>query len=123
MAMEAYDSVDEYVASFPEDVRDVLEEVRRRVKRAVPNAAERMSYKMPTVTSDGKPIVHFAGWKSHVSLYPGPEGDDELNRDLTPYVAGKGTLKFPLNRPMPYDLIERVAGRLYEERFGDAEAQ
>ena len=84
----------------------------------MPGAGEKISYQMPTVTVEGKPVVHFAGWKSHISLYPAPEGDDDLTRELTPYVAGKGTLKFPLNRPIPYELIERVASRLYEERFG-----
>ena len=116
-----YASVEEYVASFPEDVREVLEQVRRRVLRVVPDAGEKISYQMPTITSGGKPVVHFAGWKSHLSLYPAPEGDEDLAADLAPYSAGKGTLKFPLDRPIPYELIERVAraalrGALRSER-------
>ncbi len=115
-----YASVEEYVASFPADVQEVLEEVRRRVKQVVPDAGEKISYQIPTITADGKPVIHFAGWKAHVSVYPVPEGDEDLAADLAPYIAGKGTLKFPFARPIPYELIERVARRLYEERSGGA---
>lgn len=115
---ETYASVEEYVASFPDSVQEVLEQVRQRVLAVVPDAEEKISYQIPTITSQGKPVVHFAGWKSHLSLYPGPEGDDELAAAIAPYVAGKGTLKFPLDKPIPYDLIERVVQRLYVERFG-----
>ena len=114
--MAEYASVEDYVASFPEDVRDILEQLRQRLARAVPEAGEKISYQMPTITSGGKPIVHFAAWKSHVSLYPEPEGDEALRAELAPYSAGKGTLKFPLKQQIPYALIERVAARLYEER-------
>lgn len=114
-----YGSVEEYMASFPADVREVLEEVRRRLKQVVPDAGEKISYQIPTVTVGSKPVVYFAGWKAHLSVYPVPEGDEDLTRDLAPYLAGKGTLKFPLDRPIPYELIERVASRLYEERFGN----
>lgn len=118
--MAQYKSVDEYVASFPDDVREVLEQLRRRLVRAVPEAGEKISYQMPTITSDGKSIAHFAAWKSHVSLYPEPEGDEDLRAELASYSAGKGTLKFPLGQPIPYELIERVVARLYEERCGPA---
>jgi uncharacterized protein YdhG (YjbR/CyaY superfamily) len=113
---ETYGSVEEYIAAFPEDVQDVLDEIRHRVHTAVPDAQEKISYQIPTITFHGTPIIHFAGWKAHVSLYPVPEGDDDLAAALAPYLAGKGTCKFPLNRPIPYELIGRVARRLYEER-------
>lgn len=113
---ETYASVEDYIASFPPEVQEVLERVREHVRRVVPGAEEKISYQIPTVTAQGKSIVHFAGWKSHVSLYPVPEGEDELTAAVAPYLAGKGTLKFPLAQPIPYELIEQVAQRLYEER-------
>ena len=114
--MAEYASVEDYVASFPEDVRRFSNSSGSGSPGRCRSAGEKISYQMPTITAGGKPVVHFAGWKSHVSLYPEPEGDEDLHAELAPYVAGKGTLKFPLNQPIPYELIERVASRLYEER-------
>ncbi|NUR96103.1 MAG: hypothetical protein HOV67_12700 [Kribbellaceae bacterium] len=99
------ETVDEYIARFPPDVRAVLEEVRRTIHAAVPGAGEKISYQIPTITLDGTNLLHFSAWKSHIALYPIPPIDE----DLTPYRSGKGTLKFPLNKPIPYDLITRVA--------------
>ena len=99
------ETVDEYIARFPPDVRAVLEEVRRTIHAAVPGAGEKISYQIPTITFDGTNLLHFSAWKSHIALYPIPPIDE----DLTPYRSGKGTLKFPLNKPIPYDLITRVA--------------
>lgn len=115
---ETYESVEDYIASFPPEVQEVLERVRHRVRRVIPGAEEKISYQIPTITAQGKPIVHFAGWKAHISLYPVPEGDDDLAAAVAPYLSGKGTLKFPLQKPIPYELIERVAERLYDERLG-----
>ncbi|GAA3151815.1 uncharacterized protein YdhG (YjbR/CyaY superfamily) [Kribbella aluminosa] len=100
-----FETVDEYIASFPPEVRTVLEEVRRTIHSAVPDAGEKVSYQIPTITLDGTALLHFSGWKSHVALYPIPP----LDEDLTPYRSGKGTLKFPLSKPIPYDLIARIA--------------
>jgi uncharacterized protein YdhG (YjbR/CyaY superfamily) len=71
---------------------------------------------MPTVTMDGTSLLHFAGWKKHISLYPAPEGDAALEQDLAPYLSGKGTVKLPLDEPFPYDVVERVAARHVELR-------
>lgn len=107
-------SVDAYIDSFPGEVQEILREVRSRVLDAVPGGEERISYAVPTVTVDGHPVVHYAAWAKHLSLYPRPEpgADPELDRLLEPYVAGKGTLKFPLREPVPYDLVGRVAAAL-----------
>jgi uncharacterized protein YdhG (YjbR/CyaY superfamily) len=78
----------------------------------VPEGEDAISYNMPTLTLGGRRIVHYAGWKKHVSLYPAPEDDGALGRDLAPYSAGKGTLKFPLAEPMPHELIARIVQRL-----------
>jgi uncharacterized protein YdhG (YjbR/CyaY superfamily) len=101
-------TVDEYIASYPADVREVLEQVRRTIHAVVPEAGETISYQMPTITLDGTPLMHFSGWKSHVAVYPIPPLDDDLSAALEPYRSGKGTLKFPLNKPIPYHLITRL---------------
>ena len=109
-------TVDEYIDSFPDDVRIILEEIRRRIRAAVPEAAETISYQIPTFTLDGSAFVYFAGWKHHVAVYPIPSGDEAFERELAPYRAAKGTLKFPLKQPIPFDLIERVAALLAAQR-------
>jgi uncharacterized protein YdhG (YjbR/CyaY superfamily) len=114
--MAKFETVDEYVASFPTDVREKLQSVRAAIRAAVPGTEERISYGIPTFTLDGKYVVYFSGWKEHVSVYPIPDADPGLERELKPHMAGKGTLKFPLTKPMPLDLIARVAARLLEQR-------
>ena len=111
-----FDSVDAYIAQFPAEVQDVLQEVRRRCRAAVPASDEMISYGIPTVTLDGKYVVYFAGWAHHVSVYPVPSGDDAFQDEIAPFRAGKGTLKFPLGKPIPYGLIERTAGLIAAER-------
>jgi uncharacterized protein YdhG (YjbR/CyaY superfamily) len=109
-------TIDEYIGAFPADVQAILEEVRARLGHAVPTAVEAISYGIPVLKVDGRYLVYFAGWKHHISVYPLPDGDATLVEEMAPYVAGKGTLKFPLSEPIPYDLVERVAARLLEER-------
>jgi uncharacterized protein YdhG (YjbR/CyaY superfamily) len=114
---ERPETIDDYIGAFPPDVRTVLQEVRARLRSVVPTADEGISYGIPVFTLDGRYLVYFAGWKHHISVYPLPEGDATLDEAVAPYVAGKGTLKFPLAEPIPYDLIERVAALLLEERM------
>ncbi|GHJ48070.1 hypothetical protein Cs7R123_54120 [Catellatospora sp. TT07R-123] len=111
-----YATVDDYLAAQPDDVRDVLLRIRQTALSAIPGSAERISYNIPTVTLDGGNVLHYSGWKNHVSVYPVPNGDEALDRDVAAYRAGKGTLKFPLAGPVPYELIARVAAALAERR-------
>ncbi len=104
---EQVTTVDEYIASRPEDVQQILAEIRRRLHGAVPEAGETISYGMPAMTLHGGRLVHFAAWKHHISVYPVPAAE---------YRASKGTLRFPLRKSIPYDLIERVAALLAEQR-------
>jgi uncharacterized protein YdhG (YjbR/CyaY superfamily) len=101
-------SVDDYLAALAPRTRDVIDEIRRIVVDEFPSANEAISYDMPTFSLAGRRIVHVAGWNRHVSLYPVPKGDSQLLADLGPYLAGRGTLKFDLAKPIPYDLIRRV---------------
>lgn len=117
-----FGSVDEYLASFPADVRRVLEEIRETIRAAAPEATETIAYDMPTYKIEGRSLVHFAGWSSYVSVYPLPDpaADAGLEADLAAYRATRGTGRFPLDRPMPLELVARVVRALQAERFGDA---
>jgi uncharacterized protein YdhG (YjbR/CyaY superfamily) len=115
---EHHGTIDDYVASQPAEIQPILQEVRKRCHEAVPGAGEMISYGIPTITLYGHYVVYFAGWKHHLSVYPVPHGDEELRAEMAPYLTGKGTLKFPLGKSIPYDTIEKVAARLAAEREG-----
>lgn len=111
-----YVDVDDYLRSFPDDVRDVLEQVRATIRGVLPDADEVISYGIPTFKVDGRAVVHFAGWKHDISLYPQPVVDGALAAEVEPFVSGKGTVKFPLSRPVPYDLVARLVTLLAAQR-------
>jgi uncharacterized protein YdhG (YjbR/CyaY superfamily) len=112
--VEHFDTVDDYIAAQPGDVQPILQEIRRRALAAVPGAGDRISYGIPTITLDGHYVVYFAAWKHHISAYPVPDGGEDFERETAPFRVAKGTLKFPLGKPMPYELIEEVATLLAE---------
>jgi len=101
-------TIDEYISSFPLDVQRILEQVRRTARNAAPAAGEAISYAMPTLTLNGRDLVSFAAWKQHIGLYPLPAVDDAVAQELTPYRAAKSSVRFPLSKPIPYDLIARL---------------
>src|SRR5262245_4903198 len=116
MAKTDYKSVDEYIAAQPEAVWDTLKRVRDAIRKAVPEAEEVISYQMPAYKLRGGPLLYFAGWKRHYSLYP---ANDRLlvafKEDLAPYEIQKATIRFPLSEPVPVRLIERIAKFRAEE--------
>ena len=114
--MAKFATVDEYVASFPDDVRATLEAVRRTMREAAPGTEESISYGIPTLKLEGRYVAYFSGWKEHLSVYPIPSGDAALTAELAPYREGAGTLRFPYAQPIPLDLIARVTARLLEQR-------
>jgi uncharacterized protein YdhG (YjbR/CyaY superfamily) len=101
-------TIDDYIGSFPEDVQPILEKVRRTIRSAVPAPGETISYEIPTITLNGRNLVHFAAWKHHVGLYPIPQADEAFEQELAPYRTAKSTVRFPLREPIPYALIERL---------------
>ena len=109
---EKFATVEDYLRSLAPEVRVALDSVRTAIHEAAPGGDEVISYNIPTLKRDGRSIVHFAGWKAHVSLYPMPQGDAVLERALAPYSSGRGTLKFPLDEPMPLELVRRVVVEL-----------
>jgi uncharacterized protein YdhG (YjbR/CyaY superfamily) len=100
--------VDAYIGAFPDEVRAVLEAIRAMIREAEPEAEETISYRIPTFTLEGRYLLYFAAFERHVSVYPRPRGDAALDEAMAPYASGKGTLKFPLGKPVPLDLIRRV---------------
>ena len=105
-----YTSVKAYIASKPREARVALERVRKAIRTAVPDAEENLSYQMPAYTLNGVPVLYFAGWKAHYSLYPASDALVEaFKRELAPYERSKGTIRMPLSEPVPVSLIERIA--------------
>jgi uncharacterized protein YdhG (YjbR/CyaY superfamily) len=109
-------TVDDYVAALPDHVRPVMENLRRSIRAVVPDIGETISYKMPTFTLDGLPLLHLAAWKKHVGLYPLPPMDDDLGRAVAPYRAAKDTMQLTYAEPIPYDLVERVVSAMVRRR-------
>jgi uncharacterized protein YdhG (YjbR/CyaY superfamily) len=101
-------AVDKYINSFPKGVRTTLKGVRQTIRKAMPGAEEAISYQILAFKLNGRDVVYFAAWKHHISLYPIPKGDIAFRKVLSPYVAGKGTVKFPLDKPIPFGLITRI---------------
>ncbi|HET9914722.1 MAG TPA: DUF1801 domain-containing protein [Anaerolineales bacterium] len=103
-----FNSMDEYITAFPEDVQKILKELRATTKTAAPQAGEKISYGIPTFTLDGKYLIYFAGWKNHISIYPIPTGSAAFSKEISQYAGGKGTLKFPIDKPLPLKLIAKI---------------
>ncbi len=112
LAKQRFQTIDEYIESFPVEVRSILEQVRQAIHQTAPAAEESISYQIPTFKLDGKYLVYFSGWKNHISLYPQPVSTGSLDEELTPYKSGRGTLKFPLEKPLPLDLVRKVVAAL-----------
>jgi uncharacterized protein YdhG (YjbR/CyaY superfamily) len=101
-------SVDDYIARFPPDTQKMLVELRALIKSAAPGATETISYAIPTFDLNGRHLVFFAGYKKHVGLYPIPTGIEAFKQELAAYKQGKGSVQFPLDQPLPTDLIRRI---------------
>ncbi len=108
MAKTNFQSIDEYISACPVESQAYLKQIRKLIHTLVPDAKEKISYQMAAFERNGKNLIHFAGWKKHVSLYPVPAGSEAFERQIAKYVDGKGTVKFALDEPLPIKLIERV---------------
>jgi len=112
--MDKFDTVDDYIRSFPHKVRIILEQIRDIVKKAAPDVEERIAYGMPTYKMK-RNLVHFAAFRGHIGLYPTPSATKTFTNELEPYESGKGSIRFPLDKPIPYDLIKRIVEFRVEE--------
>ena len=117
-----FTSIDEYIATFPAEIQKILQEVRAVVKSAAPEAEEKISYQMPTFFLKGN-LVHFAAFKNHIGFYPAPTGIEAFAQDLSKYKGAKGSVQFPLNQPMPLDLIARIVKYRVTENLKKAETK
>ncbi len=107
-------TIDEYIASFPEGTRHILEKVRQAIHEAAPAAKEAISYQMPTFKLGGN-LVHFAAHREHIGFYPAPSAIKKFDKELKPYKCSKGAIRFPFDKPIPYGLINRIAAFRAEE--------
>jgi uncharacterized protein YdhG (YjbR/CyaY superfamily) len=103
-----FPNVDSYIASYPEDLRILLEQVRSTIRKTAPGAEELISYGMPGYKTNGRVLVYFAGFKSHIGFYATPTGHEAFKAELSKYKQGKGSVQFPINQPMPLDLIRQM---------------
>lgn len=102
------ETIDAYIADFPEPVQQLLQEVRATIRAAAPEAAETISYQIPTFTLNGKYLVHFAAFKNHIGFYPGPSGLLAFKDALSAYAGAKGSVQFPINQPLPLEVIAGI---------------
>jgi len=107
-------TVTEYIAGFPADVQAVLQRVRQTVREAAPDAEEVISYQIPTYKQNGA-LVHFAAWKNHIGFYPSPSGIKKFAKELAKYEQAKGSVRFPMEQPMPLALIKKIVAYRVKE--------
>ena len=103
-----FTSIDEYIKSFPEEVRVILEKIRQGIHKEAPDAIETIGYQMPAFKQKGRVLVYFAAWKYHIGFYPTPSGTVAFKKELSQYKSAKGSVKFPIDKPIPFDLIEKI---------------
>jgi uncharacterized protein YdhG (YjbR/CyaY superfamily) len=115
-------NIDEYIAGFPPDVQEILEKIRMAIRKAAPDAAETIKYQMPTFTLKGN-LVYFAAFKKHIGFYPRATGNAEFKQALSVYEGAKGSYKFPLDKPMPFDLIGKIVQFRVKENLARVEAK
>lgn len=112
-------TIDEYIAGFPPNVQAILQQIRATIHQTAPNAQEAIKYGIPTFKLKGN-LVHFGAYKGHIGFYPTPGGIEAFQDELAPYVVAKGTVRFPLDQPIPYDLIRRIVEARVQENLAKA---
>jgi len=102
-----FETIDEYIQTFPKETREILENIRQTIKNTAPGVEEAISYQIPTFKLNGN-LVHFAAFKNHIGFYPAPSGSAAFKKELSVYKAGKGSVQFPIDKPMPLALIKKI---------------
>ena len=116
-------SINEYVSSLPENAQKAMSEIIVMIKDVVPDAEEHISYNMPAFKVNGEYFVHFSAWKNHIGMYPIPAGNEAFQKQIEPYRSAKSSLNFPLDKPMPIKLIEKVIKFRIAENLQDAKVK
>lgn len=115
-------TIDEFIAAFPEDIRAILQKIRAIIREEAPEAQETINYGIPTFTLHGN-LVHFSAFKKHIGFYPAPSGIENFKDELAPYAGAKGSVQFPLDQPIPYELIRKIVAFRVEENLAKAEVK
>ncbi len=115
-------TIDEYIAGFPPEVQEILQQIRATIKAAAPGAEETINYAIPTIVLKGN-LVHFAAYEEHIGFYPTPTGMEAFKGELSSYRGAKGSVQFPLDEPIPYDLIRRIVEFRVRENLNRAAAR
>jgi uncharacterized protein YdhG (YjbR/CyaY superfamily) len=115
-----FNTIDDYIATFPKDIQEKLQEMRATIKETAPDAEEKISYQMPTFYLKGN-LVHFAAFKNHIGFYPVPTGIEKFKKELSAYKTSKGAVQFPLDNPLPVDLIRKIVKFRVAENMKKAE--
>jgi uncharacterized protein YdhG (YjbR/CyaY superfamily) len=105
---QKFETIEEYIESFPKNIQNILVKLRDTVRRAAPESEESISYDMPTFKLNKERLVYFSAWKNHIGFYSIPQGDEAFKKELSPYEGEKGSLRFPLEQPIPYDLVRKI---------------
>ena len=122
MDPQAPQTIDEYIASYPRDVQDILQKIRGIIRREAPGAEEAIRYRLPTFILHGN-LVHFGAFKEHIGFYPTPSGTEKFRKELSVYTGAKGSVRFPLDQPIPYDLIREIVQFRAKENLEKAAAR
>ncbi|SMF92074.1 Uncharacterized conserved protein YdhG, YjbR/CyaY-like superfamily, DUF1801 family [Paenibacillus uliginis N3/975] len=117
-----YESMDDYISQFPHEVQAILETLRKVIKESAPDAKEKISYQMPTFVLHGN-LVHFAAYKNHIGFYPAPSGINAFKHELSKYKGAKGSIQFPIDKPLPYELIRKIVQFRVAENIEKAEGK
>ncbi len=105
--MKSYKDIDEYISNYPSEVKKILQSIRQTIQKAAPEAKEKISYGIPTFALNGN-LVHFAAYEHHIGFYPGASGIEDFKEDLKEYNTSKGTVQFPIDKPVPLKLIDKI---------------
>jgi len=116
-------TINEYIAGFPEDTQGILNQVRATIRRAAPDAVESIGYGMPAYKLNGRPLVYLAGFKNHIGFYATPTGHSAFAKELSKYKQGKGSVQFPIDQPMPLELIAQIVEFRVIENLGKGKAR
>jgi len=111
-----FKTMEEYISTFPKKVQDILEKLRQTISKSAPKAEETISYQIPTFKLNGN-LVHFAAYTNHIGFYPTTSAIEAFKKELSPYEKSKGTIKFPINKPIPFDLVSKIVKFRVKENF------
>ncbi len=113
-----FTTIDEYIATFPEEIQNILEKTRQVIREAAPGAEETLNYRMPTFKLNGRNLVHFAAYRNHIGFYPTPSGITAFEKELSSFKRSKGAVQFPLGQPIPFELVRKIVDFRFREESG-----